>query len=49
MDVNLPDPPPGRVRKRMQAMKRHLGLEAELLESRNSLWTAREICQQPRI
>ena len=49
MDVNLPDPPPGRVRKRMQAMNRHLGLEAELLESRNSLWTAREICQQPRI
>ena len=37
------------VRKRMKVRDRQLNMDAEVLKRRNSLWTAREICQQPRV
>ena len=49
MDFNPHDISGSRVRERMQAMDRHLNMDAEVLRRRNSLWTAREICQQPRV
>ncbi len=48
MEIEPHDIAPGRVRKRMQDLDRHLDMDGEALKRRNSLWTAREICQQPR-
>ena len=49
MDFKPHDISPSRVQERMQASDRHLNMDAEVLKRRNSLWTAREICQQPRV
>ncbi len=37
------------VRKQMKFQDLPLNMDAEVLKRRNSLWTAREICQQPRV
>lgn len=49
MAIKPHDASGGPVRTRTQDMGRHLNLDSEVLERRNSLWTAREICQQPRV
>ena len=49
MDIKPHDISPSRVQERMQASDRHLNMDTEVLKRRNSLWTAREICQQPRV